>query len=59
MRQPWQKGSMIGPAAPAIKMPFAMREDYGGNAFTVSSDLSSVVYARPSGHDDLYFLSTK
>jgi Tol biopolymer transport system component len=59
MRQPWRNGSLVGPAVPAIKLPFAMREDYGGNAFAVSPDLSSVVYARPAGHDDLYFLSTK
>ena len=58
-RQPWHNGSLAGPPVPAIKLPFAMREDYGGNAFAVSDDLSSIVYARPSGHDDLYLLSTK
>jgi len=44
---------------PALKIPIALREDYNGNAFVVSSDLSSVVYARPNGHDDLYLLSQK
>jgi len=36
-----------------------MREDYNGNAFAVAPDLSSVVYARRGGYDDLYLLSQK
>jgi serine/threonine protein kinase len=58
-RQPWRNGTAIGSPAPALKVPLALREDYNGNAFTVSTDLSSVVYARPGGHDDLYLLSQK
>jgi hypothetical protein len=58
-RQPWRNGTPIGSPVPALKLPFALREDYNGNAFNVSSDLSSVVYARPAGHDDLYLLSQK
>jgi len=58
-RQPWRNGANVGAAVPALKLPFALREDYGGNAFMVSLDLSSVVYARPGGHDDLYLLSLK
>ncbi len=58
-RQPWHNGTPIGSPVPALKVPLALREDYNGNAFTVSSDLSSVVYARPAGHDDLYLLSQK
>ncbi len=58
-RQPWRNGTPIGSPIPALKLPFAMREDYEGNAFIVSRDLSTVVYARPSGHDDLYLLSQK
>ncbi len=58
-RQPWRNGVPIGPPVAALKLPFALREDYGGNAFAVSRDLSSLVYARPGGHDDLYFLSQK
>jgi serine/threonine protein kinase len=58
-RQPWHNGTPIGAPVPALKLPFALREDYGGNAFMVSRDLSSIVYARPGGHDDLYFLSQK
>jgi hypothetical protein len=58
-RQPWPNGTPIGPPVPALKLPFALREDYGGNAFTVSRDLSSLVYARPAAHDDLYLLTQK
>jgi hypothetical protein len=35
-RQAWRDGSMIGSPTPALKLPFAMREDYGGNAFSGS-----------------------
>lgn len=58
-RQPWRNGVDIGPPIAALKLPFALREDFGGNAYFVSNDLSSVVYARPGGHDDLYLLSSK
>jgi serine/threonine protein kinase len=58
-RQPWRNGTPIGSPVPALKLPFALREDYLGNAFIVSRDLSTLVYARPSGHDDLYLLSQK
>ncbi len=58
-RQPWHNGTPVGPPVAALKLPFALREDYIGNAFTVSSDLSSLVYARPAAHDDLYLLIQK
>jgi len=58
-RQPWRNGTPIGSPAPALKLPFALREDYGGNAFAFTSDLSAIVYVRPAGHDDLYLLSQK
>ena len=58
-RQPWRNGTPIGSPVPALKVPIALREDYNGNAFMVSPDLSSVVYAHPNGHDDLYLLSQK
>ncbi len=58
-RQPWHNGAPIGSPVPALKVPLALREDYNGNAFAVSRDLSSVVFARPGGHDDLYFLSQR
>lgn len=58
-RQPWRNGTAVGSPVPALKLPFALREDYEGNAFQVSGDLSSVVYARPGGNDDLYLLTRK
>jgi Tol biopolymer transport system component len=45
-RQPWRNGTPVGPPIPALKLPFALREDYNGNAFIVSRDLSSLVYSR-------------
>ena len=30
-----------------------------GNAYDFSKDLSTIVYARPGGHQDLYLLSQK
>ena len=58
-RQPWLNGSLIGTAKPALKFPFAIREDYQGNAYDISEDLSKIVYVRPNGRDDLYFLPTQ
>jgi serine/threonine protein kinase len=58
-RQPWHNGTPIGSPVPALQLPFVLREDYNGNAFMVSRDLTSIVYARPGGHDDLYLLSQK
>jgi serine/threonine protein kinase/Tol biopolymer transport system component len=56
-RQPLRDGKPVGSPVTAIKMAFALREDYNGNDFIVSSDLSSIVFARPNGHQDLYLLS--
>ena len=55
-RLPWRDGRLTGPAQPVIKLPFAFRHSYLGNAYDFSRDLSSVVYARPGGHADLYLL---
>jgi Tol biopolymer transport system component len=55
-RQPWHDGKLTGPAVPAVKLPFSFRVDYAGNAYDFSKDLSTVVYARPSGQADLYLL---
>ncbi|MGA2696539.1 MAG: hypothetical protein ABSE92_10785 [Terriglobales bacterium] len=55
-RQPWRDGKLTGPAVPAVKLPFSFRVDYSGNAYDFSKDLSSVVYARPTGQADLYLL---
>jgi hypothetical protein len=55
-RQPWHDGKLSGPAVPAVKLPFSFRIGYAGNAYDFSKDLSTVVYARPSGQADLYLL---
>ena len=59
-RQPWKDGKIIGAPEVALKVPFAFPQDYaGGNAYDFSQDLSTIVYARPGGHQDLYLLSQK
>jgi len=58
-RQPWHHGKLAGPPQAVVKLPFAFRQDYSGNAYDLAKDLSAVVYARPSGQADLYFLSQK
>jgi serine/threonine protein kinase/WD40 repeat protein len=58
-RQNWQAGRVIGPPQVALKLPFAFPLVSAGNAYDFSRDLSTVVYARPAGHADLYLLSQK
>ncbi len=58
-RQPWRGGKLIGAAQAALKVPVAFPLDNGGNAYDFSRDLSTIVYARPGGHADLYLLSQK
>ncbi len=58
-RQGWQDGKLIGQPQVALKLPFAFPLVAGGNAYDFSRDLSTVVYARPGGHADLYLLSQK
>jgi serine/threonine protein kinase len=59
-RQPWKDAKIIGPAQVALKVPFAFSSFYAGNnAYDFSRDLSTIVYARPGGHADLYLLSQK
>ena len=58
-RQAWQAGKLIGQPQIALKLPFAFPLVSGGNAYDFTRDLSTVVYARPGGHADLYLLSQK
>ena len=58
-RQNWQTGKLLGQPQVALKLPFAFPLLFGGNAYDFARDLSTVVYARPSGHADLYLLSRK
>jgi Tol biopolymer transport system component len=56
-RQKWAAGKRAGEPQVALKLPFAFPLVAGGNAYDFSRDLVSVVYARPSGHADLYLLT--
>ena len=58
-RQPWNDGKLTGVPQVALKVPFAFPLEHGGNAYDFSRDLSTIVYARPGGHADLYLLSQK
>ena len=58
-RQPWKNGKTIGALQVALKVPFTFPLAYQGNAYDFSRDLSTIVYARPGGHADLYLLSQK
>ncbi len=61
-RHLWSDGKLIGVPQVALKVPFAfplLHAGAGGNAYDFPRDLSTIVYARPSGHADLYLLSQK
>jgi Tol biopolymer transport system component len=58
-RQGWRDGTLDGKPQIALKLPFAFPLQYEGNAYDFSPDLSTIVYARPGGHADLYLLSQK
>jgi hypothetical protein len=58
-RQPWRDGKDIGMPQVALKVPFTFPLVYRGNAYDFSKDLSTIVFARPGGHADLYLLSQK
>jgi serine/threonine protein kinase/Tol biopolymer transport system component len=57
-RQPWKDGKVIGTPQVALKLPFTFQLYYG-SSYDFSRDLSTIVYARPGGHADLYLLSQK
>ena len=58
-RQNWQDGKAVGQPKVALKLPFAFPLTTGGNAYDFSRDLSTVVYARPGGHAELFYLGEK
>jgi len=58
-RQLWKDGKPIGTPQVALRLPFMFPLFYSGNAYDFSRDLSTIVYARPGGHADLYLLSEK
>jgi hypothetical protein len=57
-RQPWKNGKVIGTPQVALKLPFTFPLAFG-SSYDFSRDLSTIVYARPGGHADLYLLSQK
>jgi Tol biopolymer transport system component/predicted Ser/Thr protein kinase len=58
-RQRWKDGKIIGAPQVAVKVPFTFLLNYNGNGYDFSRDLSTIVYARPVRHADLYLLSQK
>ena len=58
-RQPWEGGKAVRGPEVALKVPFSFPMVYIGNAYDFSRDLSTIVYARPGGHADLYLLSPR
>jgi Tol biopolymer transport system component len=56
-RQNWHNGKAVGTPQVALKLPFAFPLISGGNAYDFAGDLSTVIYARPNAHADLYLLS--
>jgi len=56
-RQPIQEEKPVGKPQVALELPFTFPIIYNGNAFDFSSDLSTIVYARPGGQADFYLLS--
>jgi hypothetical protein len=49
----------VGQPQVALKLPFSFPLTTGGNAYDFTRDLSTVVYARPGGHAELYYLGDK
>ena len=59
-RQPWRDGTVIGKPQVALKLPVTFPAgQWNGSYYDFSRDLSTIVYARPGGHADLYLLSQK
>jgi serine/threonine protein kinase len=59
VRLPWSNGKLTGPPQTALTMPFAFPFSAGGNAYDFSRDLSTIAFALPSSHADLFLLSQK
>lgn len=55
-RQDWKDGALTGEPKEALKLPVTFPMQFHGNAYDVSRDLATIVYARPGGHSDLYFV---
>jgi serine/threonine protein kinase/Tol biopolymer transport system component len=55
-RVPWQDGKLTGEPKLALKLPFAFSQNYRGNAYDFSRDLTTIVYAKPTAQMDLFLL---
>lgn len=55
-RQKWSDGRLIGKPEITLKVPFAFPLYRLGNTFDFTRDLSTIVYSRPGGQNDLYLL---
>jgi Tol biopolymer transport system component len=58
-RLPLRDGQAAGPAQQVLKLPFAFPQRAEGNTYDVARDLSKIIYVRPGGQFDLYFLSRR
>jgi serine/threonine protein kinase len=56
-RQDWEDGKLIGKPKLALQVPFAFPIQFFGNAYDFSPDLSTIVYAKPGGQADLYYIT--
>jgi Tol biopolymer transport system component/predicted Ser/Thr protein kinase len=56
-RQDWSGGKNLGKPQIALELPFALSFHYQANGYDFTRDLSTIVYARPGGQADLYFMS--
>jgi serine/threonine protein kinase/Tol biopolymer transport system component len=56
-RQEWSDGKSIGEPKLALKLPFAFPLQFFGNAYDFSPDLSTIVYSKPGGQADLYYIA--
>lgn len=58
-RQAWNKetGSVVGSPVEELRLPFNSPLTYFGNAYDISPQVSTMVYARPEGQHELYLLS--
>jgi len=56
-RQNWTDGKLVGEPQIALQLPFAFPLEYQGNAYDISRDLSTIVFAHPQAKCDLFTLS--
>lgn len=56
-RQGWKSGKLDGETSVVLEMPVTFPFNFHGNAYDLSRDLNTVIYAKPGGQADLYFLN--